>query len=43
LLRQLLNSGGFHAAKMPRNAPRRKLTFAHETVAKLGAMLPHSS
>jgi hypothetical protein len=28
LLRQLLNTGGFHARKMPRNAPRRKLAFA---------------
>jgi hypothetical protein len=29
LLRQLLNTGGFHSGKMPRNAPRRKLAFVH--------------
>ena len=47
LLGQLLNTGGFHAAKMPRNSLWRKTAFANREaegvllVRKAGEMLYH--
>ena len=43
LLRQLLNTGGFHAGKMPPDALRRKLAFALRDGGELDAALLHSN
>jgi hypothetical protein len=43
LLRQLLNTGGFHAGKMPPNAPRRKLAFALRDGGQVEVALLHSN
>jgi hypothetical protein len=43
LLRQLLNTVGFHAGKMPPNAPRRTLAFALRDSGQLEAALLHSN